>query len=261
MSSTGRITLEKLGHVTLIGIDRVAKRNAFDTALYLDLGRAYAAYEKDADAFCAVLHAHGEHFTGGLDLGEFAANFHAGKMPIAEDGIDPLNLVGTLRKKPVVCALEGICFTIGIELLLATDIRVAAEGTRFGQIEIKRGIYPVGGATIRFARETGWGNCMRWLLTGDEFDAAEAHRIGLVQEVTKRGGALERAKALASVVAAQAPMGVRATIESTRVTFAEGEKEATRRLLPDLQPLLASEDVKEGMASFLERRTAKFTGR
>src|SRR6185369_16556956 len=98
------------------------------------------------------------------------------------------------------CAIHGICLTIGIELSLATDIRVASVTTRFAQIEIKRGIYPVGGATLRFPREVGWGNAMRYLLTGDEFGAAEALRIGLVQEVVEEGRALERAIALADVI-------------------------------------------------------------
>ena len=84
-------------------------------------------------------------------------------------------------------------------MLLATDIRVAASDTRFAQIEIKRGIYPVGGATIRFMREVGWGNAMRYLLTGDEFSAEEAYRIGLVQEVVAPGQQVTRARALAQV--------------------------------------------------------------
>lgn len=258
--SEGKITSEKRGHVTLIGLDRTKKRNAFDTDLYKGLSRALAAYERDDDAFCAVLYAHGEHFTAGLDLAEFSANFHAGKFPIPEDGVDPLNLDGS-RKKPVVCAVRGICFTIGIELLLSTDIRMCARDVRFAQIEIKRGIYPVGGATIRFARETGWGNAMRWLLTGDEFGAEEALRIGLVQEVVGADQLLSRAVALAEVVAAQAPMGVRATIASARATYVDGEREAVKRLLPDLTPILASDDAREGVQSFIERRAGKFTGR
>jgi enoyl-CoA hydratase/carnithine racemase len=258
--SEGKISIEKRGHVTLIGIDRVKKRNAFDTAMYKDLARAFAAYEKDDDAFCAVLFAHGEHFTGGLDLAEFSQNFHAGKFPIPDDGVDPLNLHGE-RKKPVVCAVRGICFTIGIELLLATDIRVCARDTRFAQIEIKRGIYPVGGATLRFARETGWGNAMRWLLTGDEFGADEALRIGLVQEVVGPAELMDRAVALAQIVAAQAPMGVRATMASARATFAEVDEKAADRLLPDLAPILASDDAREGVQSFIERRAGKFTGK
>jgi enoyl-CoA hydratase/carnithine racemase len=262
--AAGRVTVEKRGHVTLIGIDRVKKRNAFTTALYSDLARAFAAYEKDETAFCAVLFAHGEHFTGGLDLAEFAANFQAGAFPLPEDGVDPLGLFATTRPKrtkPVVCAVQGICLTIGIELLLSTDVRIASRDARFAQIEIKRGIYPVGGATIRFARETGWGNAMRWLLTGDEFDADEALRIGLVQEVVNREDMMERAIALAEVIAAQAPLGVRATIASARLAFTDGEEEAARRLLPDLQPILASEDASEGVASFVARRAAVFKGR
>src|SRR5207253_9310001 len=101
--------------------------------------------------------------------------------------MDPLVIPGPRLTNPIISAVQGICLTIGIELMLAADIRVAASNARFAQIEIKRGLYPFGGATIRFARETGWGNAMRYLLTGDEFNAAEAHRIGLVQEVVEPG--------------------------------------------------------------------------
>jgi enoyl-CoA hydratase/carnithine racemase len=126
---------------------------------------------------------------------------------------------------------------------------------------VKRGIYPVGGATLRFPAEVGWGNAMRWLLTGGEFGAAEALRIGLVQEVVEPGQLLDRATALAEEIAAQAPLGVRATIASARLAREHGEEVAARRLLPDLQPILASDDAREGLASFMERRPARFTGR
>src|SRR5206468_9429808 len=132
------------------------------------------------------------------------------------EGLDPLGITGPRVRKPVVAAIQGICLTIGIELLLATDIRIAAESARFAQIEIKRGIYPVGGATLRFPREVGWANAMRWLLTGDEFDAAEAHRIGLVQELTEHGEQLARALAIAEVITAQAPLAVYATLAASR---------------------------------------------
>ena len=141
------------------------------------------------------------------------------------------------------------------------DYAAQAQGNAALASEIKRGIYPVGGATTRLPREVGWGNAMRWLLTGDEFGAEEAHRIGFVQEVTDRGAELDRAVAIAEAIAAQAPLGVRATIASARRAREEGERAAEKRLLSDLQPLLASEDAKEGLASFLERRSAKFKGR
>jgi enoyl-CoA hydratase/carnithine racemase len=126
---------------------------------------------------------------------------------------------------------------------------------------VKRGIYPVGGATLRFPREVGWANAMRWLLTGDEFDAAEALRIGLVQEVVAPGTQLERALALADVIAAQAPLGVYASLASSRMALPESEATAIARLLPDLQPIMKSADVAEGLRAFLERRPGRFSGR
>jgi enoyl-CoA hydratase/carnithine racemase len=102
---------------------------------------------------------------------------------------------------------------------------------------------------------------MRWLLTGDEFDAAEAHRIGLVQEIAEPGEQLARAVAIAEVIAAQAPLGVYATLASSRLALPATEATAAARLLADLAPLLASEDMQEGLRAFLERRPGTFRGR
>ncbi|MEO8700174.1 MAG: crotonase/enoyl-CoA hydratase family protein [Kofleriaceae bacterium] len=257
----GKVQLERTGHVLSIGFDRAAKRNAFDLPLWDDLCRAYATLDRDPELRVGVLHALGDHFTAGLDLAQWAPVFASGKFTIPEGGIDPLGLVGPRLTKPIVAAVQGTCLTIGIELLLATDVRVVDSTAKFGQIEIKRGIYPVGGATIRFPREVGWANAMRWLLTAETFDAAEAHRIGFVQEVVAPGKALERALALAKVIAAQAPLGVYATLVSSRAALAETEAAAAARLLPDLQPLMASDDMQEGLRSFLERRAGSFRGR
>lgn len=258
--TTGRVSRERRGHVLLLGLDRAAKRNAFDLPLWTDLCRAYAELDADDELRVGVLHAHGEHFTGGLDLPQWGATFSSGKWEIPE-GLDPLGLNSRRVGKPIVCAVQGTCLTIGIELLLATDVRIAADSTRFGQIEVKRGIYPVGGATLRFPREVGWANAMRWLLTGDEFDAREAYRIGMVQEVVPHGAQLDRAVALAEVIAQQAPLGVYATLASSRAALPAAEHEAARRLLPDLQPIMKTDDVQEGLRAFLERRPGKFTGR
>lgn len=258
--STGKISLERRGHVLLMGLDRAAKRNAFDLALWDSLCLGYGELDRDPELRVGVLHAHGDHFTGGLDLPQWTGMFSGKQFAIPDGGVDPLGLVSQVRK-PVVGAVQGICLTLGIELLLATDIRIAARSTRFGQIEIKRGIYPVGGATIRFPREVGWANAMRWLLTGDEFDAAEAYRIGLVQEVVDHGAQLERAVALAEVIAAQAPLGVYATLASSRYALPATETTAADRLLPDLAPVLASDDVQEGLRAFVERRPGRFRGR
>lgn len=258
--TAGQIQLQRHGHVLAIGLDRAAKRNAFDLPLWNHLCLAYGELDRDPELRVGVLYALGDHFTGGLDLVQWAPVFQAGKFPIPEGGLDPLGLVGPRLKKPVIAAIQGICFTIGIELALATDLRIASRGARFGQIEIKRGIYPVGGATIRFPREVGWANAMRYLLTADEFDAVEAHRIGFVQEVVD-GAPLDRALALAGVIAAQAPLGVYATLVSSRAALAEAEAAAAARLLPDLSPIMSSEDVQEGLRAFVERRPGQFRGR
>jgi len=160
-----------------------------------------------------------------------------------------------------VSALQGICFTVGWELMLATDVRIAAATVRLAQIEVKRGIYPVGGATVRLFEEIGWGNAMRYLLTGDEMNAQEAYRLGLVQEVVEPGQQLQRAIEIAETIAKQAPLGVRAIIKSARLSRVEGAKAALERLLPDLLPIMKSEDAQEGVRAFIERREAVFNGK
>ena len=169
---------------------------------------------------------------------------------------------GRASRKPVVVAVQGICFTIGIELMLATDIRVAARDTRFGQIEVKRGIYPVGGATIRLPREVGWGNAMRWLLTGDEFDAAEALRIGLVQEVVEPGQQLRarrRARRARSRRRRRSACARRSP--SSRLALARRGRGGARGCCPTCSRSWRATTRSEGLPSFLERRPARFTGR
>ena len=260
--SEGKVTLERQGHVLLIGLDRAAKYNAVDIPLFESLSKAYGELERDDDLRCAVVFAHGKHFTAGVDLQQWAPVFASGEWPdLPEGGLDPLMMMGEPRKKPVVVAVHGICYTIGIEFMLSCDIRIAANNTRFAQIEVKRGIYPVGGATIRWPMESGWGNAMRYLLTGDEFDAHEAYRMNMVQEVTEPGQQLDKAIEIAETIAKRAPLGVYATLKSSRLTRYAAEQAAIKHLMPDLIPLMQSEDAQEGVMSFLERREANFKGR
>lgn len=258
-----KVSIETDEHVFIIKLNRSEKMNAFDLGMYRDLGLAYGELHRNPDLRCGLLAAEGEHFTSGLDLVAWAPHFGKGSFPeLPADAICPLGLNAEKRLcKPVVMATQGLCLTIGLELLLATDIRVAAADTHFAQIEIKRGIYPVGGATVRLMQEVGWGNAMRYLLTADEISADEAYRLGLVQEVVAPGKQMERALEIATTISQQAPLGVRATLASARLTRDRGEQAALERLLPDLLPLMESEDVKEGVESFIERRTARFKGR
>ncbi|HEY0458361.1 MAG TPA: crotonase/enoyl-CoA hydratase family protein [Pyrinomonadaceae bacterium] len=258
-----KITVERLGAVLLIGLNRPAKRNAFDLEMLDQLALAYAELEDDAEIRCGVLHAAGEMFTAGLDLANVAPKVvENGVLEYPEGAIDPLNLYTERRRtKPLITAVQGKCLTVGIELLLASDVCIAAENATFAQIEIKRGIFPFGGATLRFPERSGWGNAMRWLLTGDEFDAKEALRIGLVQEITENGEHVGKAIEIAERIAKQAPLGVRATLESSRMVQTDGFDKAKAHLTPQILALFASEDAKEGVASFIERRDGNFAGK
>ncbi len=255
------VRLRRDGHVLVIGLDRPAKGNSFTRQMLHDLSLAYAVLEDDPDVWCGLVHGEGDHLTTGLDLADVAGAMAEGRGLVPPGGRDPWRLDGSWTT-PVVAVAHGWCLTAGIELLLAADVRVAAQGTRFSQLEVQRGIYPVGGATMRFPRECGWGNAMRWMLTGEEFDAAEALRIGLVQELAPdAGAAFDRGLALArSIAEAAAPLAVRATLEASLQALADGDEAASADLVPRLQGLFASTDVAEGIASFVERRPARFTG-
>jgi enoyl-CoA hydratase/carnithine racemase len=254
------VTKDRDGHVLLMGLNRPAKRNAFNLAMLSELSLAYGELDRDAELRCGVLFAHGDHFTGGLDLAEVGPTFAEGRER-PEGGLDFFGLDGAPVSKPVVMAIQGYCLTIGIELALASDVRIAASDARFAQIEIKRGLIPFGGATTRFVRDCGWGNTMRHLLTGDEFNAQEALRIGLVQEIVPPGQQVDRAREIAREIALQAPLGVQGTLRNARLAWRDGEAAAVAQFRPEVQRLMETEDVREGLQAFIERREGIFSGR
>jgi enoyl-CoA hydratase/carnithine racemase len=257
VADPGRIATERRGRLLLIAIDRPKKYNGFTPAMLKQLAAAYTAYERDPELWCAVLHAEGPHFTAGLELSAF--DIAAELVP--RGLVDPLALRAPYRRKPLVAAVKGICFTIGIELMLAADIVVAEAGTRFAQLEVKRGLGAYGGATIRFVERAGWGNAMRYLLTGDEFDAATAHRLGFVQEVVPQGRGLARAAALAETIAKQAPLAVRAARHNSWLYATAGQDAAIADLRRQRRIIAKSEDFAEGVRSFDERRAGNFKGK
>lgn len=211
-----------------MGLNRPAKRNAFNIEMVEELGRAYERLERDDELWVGVLYAMGDNFTAGLDLVDVAPRLVGGVMEWPDDARNPWRNDGLPWTKPVVAAAHGWCLTLGLELLLAADIRIASEDTRFAQLEVQRGIYPFGGATTRLPRDAGWGNAMRWLLTGDEFDAAEALRIGVVSEVVEVGTQLDRAVELAERIAERsAPLGGACDVDG-RPACAAGRRQRRR---------------------------------
>jgi enoyl-CoA hydratase len=255
------VIVEPRSNVLHIGLNRPAKRNAFNVEMLEELGRAYERLERDDNLRAGVLYANGDTFTGGLDLAEIGPRLVDGSLDWPADARNPWRNDGRPWSKPMVAAVHGRCLTLGIELLLAADIRIASSDARFAQLEVQRGIYPFGGATTRLPREAGWGNAMRWLLTGDEFDAAEALRIGLVQEVVEPGEQLDRAVELAERIATQsAPLAVRTTLAAAQRANREGERAAEDRFVDDVVSLFNTKDGAEGMLSFVERRPARFIG-
>ena len=145
--------------------------------------------------------------------------------------------------------------------MLAADIVVIGDNARLAQNEIKRGIFPFGGANMRWVAASGWGNAMRYLLTGDELDAQTAYRIGMAQELVPVDQVLAKATEIAETIAAQAPLGVAATLKNARLAQEKGFEAATAELVPEIKRLMKTEDAREGVMSFMQRRPAEFKGR
>jgi enoyl-CoA hydratase/carnithine racemase len=260
----GTITTERRGALLLVGINRPAKRNGFTPRMFRELAEAYTLLDDDPALRVGVLFAHGDHFTAGLDLPTIAPSIQKGEKLWPEHAVEPLNL-GTSgfrrRTKPMVVAVQGITFTLGIELMLAADIVVAADDCRFSQLEVKRGIMATGGATLRMAERAGLGNAMLHLLTGDEFGAAEALRLNFVQKVVPAGQQLDEAIRIAEGIDAQAPLAVVATRLNALAAVERGPLEAMAEFVPVQQHLSRTEDAAEGLRSFVEKRAANFTGK
>jgi enoyl-CoA hydratase/carnithine racemase len=258
------INVKRDEHVLLIEVNRPEKLNAMSQEMYHQLARAYFQLDRDPEARVGLVYAVGPHFTSGLELTDWAGTFDAGKgFPfVAADEIDPFYMKSDTRcRKPIVVAVQGYCFTWGFEMMLNTDIRVAATDTKFGMLEVRRGFFPGAGATLRLPKEIGWGNAMRYMLTGDQMSATEAHRLGLVQLLTEPGEQFDKALELAKRVASAAPLGVLTALKSCRLAALQGEEAAKAIINQDMKEVMTSEDMKEGLQSFIERRAAVFQGK
>lgn len=250
------ISTERQGSLLLIAFNRPDKRNAFDSQMLAELAAAYTELDRDESLHCGVIYAHGPHFTAGLDLPEITEKVLSGQPLIPADTIDPWAMTTRRCRKPLVVAIHGTCLTLGIELALAADIRIATEDATFAQLEVARGIFPFGGATLRFPHTAGWGDAMRWILTGDEFDATTAQRLGLVQEIVAPGDHTNRAIELAERIAAQAPLGVQAVIRHATLALSDPAA-ATTQIQADIASIFSSTDATAALDAFKKRKRSQ----
>jgi hypothetical protein len=148
-----------------------------------------------------------------------------GSLPIPAGGVDPWGISTRPVSKPVVIALKGTCFTLGVELALASDVVIAQRNTVCAQLEVARGILPFGGASTRMPAAAGWANAMRWLLSAESFSAEEAYRLNIVTEIVEEDP-LERAREVANTIAQQAPLAVQETLASARAAQTDPARRA-----------------------------------
>jgi enoyl-CoA hydratase len=246
--------------IATLTINRPDRLNALNAAVRDAVCAALATWAGDPDVQVVILTGSGEKsFIAGADIGEFA-----GRTPIDQVNAgrrSPVFQAAEDFPKPIIAAINGYCLGGGCELAMACDIRIAAETARFGQPEVNLGILPGGGGTQRMARLLGLGTTYKLLYTGEMIGAAEALRIGLVEEVVPAAALLERARELAAVIAKKSPVALRLIKEAVKASVRTTLDEGLRFEEALLGLAFSSADKEEGVKAFLEKREARFTGR
>jgi len=220
-------------------------------------------YEHDPSLRAVVLFGHGANFSRGIDVDASQAAIAAGQRTLNRASvIDPLGKTTPHLTKPLVVVVHGDTWNLGHELYLAGDIRIAAADTRFGQDENTHGRFPGGGATVRFVRDAGWGNAMRYMLTGDHWSAEESYRMGITQAIAATPeAALEVGIAMAHKIAACGPLSIKATLASARHVVDPMEADALSKLDAAYSALYRTEDFIEGRRAEAEGRPPKYQGK
>ena len=212
---------------------------------------------------CAVLTGAGGTFCAGMDLKAFAGGNQGDEKYQDRMKADPdLHWKALLRhyqpRKPLIAAVEGYAVAGGTEILQGTDIRVAGEGATFGIFEARRGLFPLGGSTVRLRRQIPYTVAMDLLLTGRPVSATEAKEIGLIGYVVPDGQALDKALEIAGMIAANAPLSVEAIKRSVRETEGLSEEDGLKLELEIGWPVFGTEDAKEGAKAFAEKRDPNY---
>jgi enoyl-CoA hydratase len=268
MGGTENLTIERDGHTLIVTMNRPSTKNALSPAMLVGMADAWAEADTDESIRSVVLTGAGGDFCTGMDLKAFSGGGGGQRDPAIDERMkaDPdLHWKALLRhyqpKKPLIAAVEGYAVAGGTEILQATDIRVAGQGARFGIFEARRGLFPLGGSTVRLRRQIPFTMAMDLLLTAREVSAAEALSIGLIGRVVPDGQALAAALEVASVINANGPLAVEAIKRSVRETEGLSEEDGLARELEIGSPIFATDDAREGARAFAEKRPAEFKRR
>jgi enoyl-CoA hydratase len=258
------LLLERDGHVATVTLNRPEARNALSGEMIVRMADAWVEIDEDPEIRVAIVTGAGGSFCAGADLKAMAAG-HPDDEWTPRFAADPdLHWKGLLRhfqpRKPLVAAVEGPAIAGGTEILQAMDLRVAGESATFGVAEVRRGIFPLGGSTVRLRRQIPYTVAAELLLTGRTMTASEAKEVGLIGHVVPDGTALAKARELADQIAANGPLAVQAVLASLRGSANLGEADALAAELELGWPVYATEDAKEGPRAFAEKRPPRFTG-
>ncbi|MFG2193847.1 crotonase/enoyl-CoA hydratase family protein [Streptomyces sp. NPDC048639] len=263
MSGTAHLTVRREGATLVLTLDRPEAKNALSLPMLVGLYDGWLEADADDTVRSVVLTGSGGAFCAGMDLKALAGNGMEGQEYRDRMKADPdLHWKAMLRhhrpRKPVIAAVEGHCVAGGTEILQGTDIRIAGESAIFGLYEVRRGLFPIGGSTVRLPRQIPRTHALEMLLTGRPYSATEAQRIGLIGHVVPDGTALEKALETAELINANGPLAVEAIKASVYETADCTEEEGLKRELACGWPVFDTADAKEGSRAFAEKRRPDF---
>lgn len=261
MTDLSYVRVEWDGDIAVVTIDRPEKLNALNADVVAELGQVFRDLRDDDAVRGVILTGAGEKaFVAGADIGELAKMDSISGVKVSRDGQEVFRMMERFPK-PVLAAVGGYALGGGCELALACHMRLASENARFGLPEVGLGIIPGYGGTIRLARLIGLGRAIELTLTGEQVKAERAHEMGLVSGVVPRAELMDRAKELMGTITAKGPVAVRMALESIYRALDTPTQEALDYESSLFGLLASTEDMKEGMAAFLEKRKPEFEGR